>query len=845
MPGYHAGPGNLLGLPMPIRGWSYVDSWYLARGYHPVITPDQQWRVYVDLHGNLWQNDIGQKGAYPINRSDGGHGGVLGGLFDNAVPIAFIAAIFTAGASLSIVAEDGALIQLSGPGADAATTAAAAGGTAAAANAASATASASAAAANTASTATNTISALIGDAGNSLLGSLGDLTGSIGDFVTSARDTLTGILGPIADTVNQVANIARTINEQLIQPIVGPIQSIIANYKALTDVLNRDLSSGITGILKIPGDIANALTSVDASFQRAIAQLGAGNSDLVSKLLIPALVGKSGKALGDLHPLFASALAPASERFSAPPAFALTGGTDLSPWLKHVSEEADKLYSSDNLFAVGLRFAMSAGAVLADLLVKWKPFYELAEEQTRTAAGIRKFDPATVLKLYTAGEVDHASAVAELRTHGFSEERVIALLNSTRELFTTGQVVDLYRRRYIDNVTAEAMLATQGWIAEDIRTLLDSSPSEMSESMLIELTRRKLLSPQEAQVSLERQGYRQLDAQLMVSTAFHLLGAQDIIALHDRASIESRGAGFAALSSAPPQSFSEYASELGINDEAAQVLWSNHWQLLSPALACQAYFRGYINRTQLDQCLAAASIPPELHNNYVDLQRPQLPARMIVSMMGKGALSELDAMTALERLGYDQVSANTIVSANRAATKPTHAAVSAHLHGLTQATVLQLYDAGTIDKGHAGAMLAGLGWDGAAVDATLQLHDVRAAHTERMAEVEVILANVRAGVLDTETAMGELGKLNLTNAELEKALAKLTTARTLQAKLPTEAQLLAMHKAGIVDDVETTATLKAMGYSDTWSARLIQLEASRGTKQTAARSAPSTPAAGS
>lgn len=807
-----------MGLPLTDAEWQLLES---ISSVPPEAGAPAVWNDFV---ARVEDNESGSSDLLPglvVTLLTGGQGGATFGQLVTGGNVGAGAAI-DAGALGA-----GAVIAGSGVIAGSAV------GTAAAAGAGASASAAATTAATTQAAATASTEATLASSVATFTSSLQSITGPIHDFVSSASGIVSDIVGPVGDAIHSINGIVQEINDGLIKPIVGPIQSIVANYSALTDVLHRDLGAGLSGILKIPGDIANALTSVDASFARAMDMLGQANSSIVRQILVPALMGASGHALGDLHPLFQSALAPATGKFSPPPQIALGESPNLEPFKQWVEEQQKLLADESSLPALFFSTLFKVVGVLEGLAAQREPYVELWREEIARNFPTKKIDPATVIALYQRGELSHTDAMNEMRVQGYSESRALALLASQQALPDTARVLSLFSRRWLDNVEAKKALEAHGWTDDDIDTLLNSSYTELGAEALLELVRRGELKPEEAQVALERQGYRQADAQLAVSTAYHLLGLQDIVQLHDRAQIASSGQGFAALSAKAPQSFLDYASEVGVNEANAQVLWSNHWQLLSPALACQAFFRGYINRTQLGQSLAAASLPVELHDNYIDLQRPQLPARMIVSMLGKGAISGSDAMTYLERLGFDQVNANLLVRANEAAKKPTHAAVADTLHGLTQQTVLQLYDAGTIDRGHAVGMLGSLGWGHDAIEATLSLHDVRAAHTERLAEIAVIVSNVKAGTLDLNGAQAELGKLNLTNAELAKALAQVNTARTLQAKLPSEAQLIKMHKDGIISEAEAMTTLQLMGYSELWAGRLIQLEAFSGKTKAA------------
>lgn len=674
----------------------------------------------------------------------------------------------------------------------------------------------------------------IGGSISSALGTLQEsqssILGGLGDVIKSVKDTIGPILQSVGGVVHDVANTVRDINEGVIKPIVGPINEAIDTFKALRQILERDLKDGIKGILRIPEDVSNALGSLDATITRSLQMLGLQNSDALTRIMVPAMRGADGRTMGDLNLTIESVLANAPGTFTPPPRVHLEEGPNIEAFKEWVRKQQEELYAEKSLPGLIVNWLSRGVAVIEGLAVERRPFLKLWEEEAFRAAGVERYDPATALRLYGDDVISEQDCIEEIRAAGYSETRAKALVEGVRQLPNTSQALEWYRNRWIDSVTATKMLRTANWSEQDIELLLNSSYRVLAAGDLVELMRRGLLSTAEVQGELERQGYRQFDANLLVRSSSRLLGLQDLIQAYDRASVEHQGIGFDTLRQAAPPELKAQGAALGIEPGDVDVLWANHWRLLTPELACRAYFRGYINLPMLREALASYSIPAELHENFIDLQRPVLSYRQILQLVQHGIISEGDGVAELRKLGYGDVNANYIVQLELHAAKPGAAQQADTTHGLTQATVLSLYDSGTITDDEASKLLAELGWVDEAIASTLLLHQVRAASAERQSSIDLVIARAKAGLFTYEDAIGELGNLSLTSAESTKAVARLTSEVTQHTKLPSESQLLAMWKHGLLSETATLQALTLLGFSEAWASLLLQLEAERGTR---------------
>jgi hypothetical protein len=251
-------------------------------------------------------------------------------------------------------------------------------------------------------------------------------------------------------------------------------------------------------------------------------------------------------------------------------------------------------------------------------------------------------------------------------------------------------------------------------------------------------------------------------------------------------------------------------------------------------MAVEASFRGIIGANELNGALAAAAIPEELRLAYVDVQRPMLSFRTLPNMVKLGIMTQSEAEDYIRRLGYSDPDANRIIKlALPKAAAPAPAQADA-LHGLTQTTVLSLYDAGTLDNATAAGLLesTGIGVDAAAL--SLQLHDLNNQAAERKAASDAVVAQATVGQLSYDEAQSQLFSLGLTSAEVNKATAALDKALLVKVKLPSEDKLLAMYKAGLLGRADVVLDLQSLGYSSIWAELVVKLSEVKPDASTAA-----------
>lgn len=671
----------------------------------------------------------------------------------------------------------------------------------------------------------SSITADVSTAFDSLTGSIGDIVGNIGDIIGSVSDTVGSLVSSVSDTFHQVTSLVNNINENLIKPITGPITSILENYKTLQEGLTRDLHSGVTGLLRIPQDIAGALTSVDATMSRTVAMLGAQNADLVASKVVPGLATAGAEPMEKTRAGIANGL----EAY---------GSNERDHALHHIHDDPS-VQNIDNVANIALGVLKGeygwlghiVGAtldvlmMLPTLLTYQEPKTELYHQIGRRKWPTTALEIADTLAALRRGILDRPDAMQELSGHGLNTDRIAVLEELERLLPGEAEALDWQARGIIDADGVRQVLTARGWRADDQARMIQAHKRLPAIAEAITWYHRGLIGAPELYDIMGAYDLREADKARSEEATWALPGAADVFAYMDRKAAISGNVAPFSLNTPPEQGVLDELRRIGIPERTADLLWVNHFQLLPAPLAVHAWFRGYINRTQLEGCLSAAGLVREQWQNYIDLQRPLLPARSIPAYIAAGVISEGEGIDIIRHSGYDDVTAQRIVNFAKTKHHPvtTPAAASA-LHGLASGAVMALYDAGTIDRSQAHNLLVESGQSEEAADLNLQVRDIHNQVAERNAEADLVVSRALAGQTTFDQAQSQLDALGLTTSEIARHTRQMHRLLIDKTKIPSESQILSMYKKTLITRDRAAEVLSIMGYSPEWAELLIKLE---------------------
>lgn len=671
------------------------------------------------------------------------------------------------------------------------------------------------------------ITSSITDAASSAFGSLSDsldgIIGGIGDAISSVSDTLGSLVSNVSSVFHNITQTVQDINENLIKPITGPITSILENYKALQGELTRDLHDGVGGLLRIPQDIGNALTSIDATMARTVSMLGAANQTVIHEELGPGVGAGTKEGVDHTRAAIGASLDgyTTDERDHA---------------IKHIREDpsiealdglAEKILGilkgeygyTGKVIGVVIDVLMMIPHLLLFQEPKSRHYHHLGNAKWPTET----LDAATALVAWRRGIIGEEDADKELASAGFNPDRILALKAINRQLPPEESLLSWAEKGFIPRDSLFAALAAHGWREDDAARMVDGHKRLPDVGTAIRWKRRGFIGQEELNELLLANGLRFADTLRYIEDDAKQPGAGDVIAYMDRKPAIAANVAPESLNRMPEQAVLDELAALGIREREAALLWVNHFQLLDPASAAQAWFRGYISLSQRNALYHAAGLVSEQWDNFTDLQRPLFTVRNVPTLLVAGIITPAQAMDILRHVGYTDIDADRMVRYAVGKKKPDATPQADALHGLTSGTVTSLYDAGALDREQASALLIEMGFSEEAAQLSLTLRDVNNQAAERAAESALVIAQARSGHYTFEQAQTQLMQLGLSTREIAQALGTLERSLTARTKLPSEAQLVAMFKHGILSRVALADTLGLLGYSDSWSELLIQL----------------------
>lgn len=663
----------------------------------------------------------------------------------------------------------------------------------------------------------------IGDAFSSFSNGVSDVLGGISSIISDVSSSVKSFIDPIADVIRETTDLVNQINDEVIKPIVEPIRGIIETVDALMAEIRRDLDAGIKGLLQLPQDITNALNSVDAIMQRTVQQLSAANIETINKTVVPALMGAASAPLGDLTKIFTDPIQKFHEQEKDLPPIRLPEDVNLTDYQERLIKGFERFDNGTDTITVWCRNLLTVLSWPLYFQYTNQHFLELLAEQARRKHPTSRLTPSQAIEAYRRGVIPAIEATQEMESAGFDTARIATLSRLAEAQPSYAQIVEKMRRDIITREQANEEMQKLGYTADEALALLVASLVIPGPSQIQQYMHRGVIDEEGARTFYKWLGYDVEETNRALAVSDELPSLSAIVENVVRNEAAKAGIATQSLTSIPPDSVLRAGRQLGLSSESIEAAWTNHWTLLPVNLITAAYFKGLINHSQLIGALRSAAVPDDLHAVWIDMQRPLIPSRTIPSMLVHNVIDEVQALRLLEAQGFSSVDAELYIKYAKATetTSPTTADES--LHGLTQSTILNLYDQGAIERSATIKLLTDIGIGIEAAALAVQLVDIKTQAEERAALVDFVIAQAKANVLTTDQAQQELFAAGLTNTEVTKAVSKLLAQTRVKDKLPTRAELDQMYNAGVLGDADYADALNTLGYSTGWAQRFLAL----------------------
>lgn len=674
------------------------------------------------------------------------------------------------------------------------------------------------------SKASSAISAAISSANiAALIGTVSAIITTITDVVGGFAGLIGTVIGPILNVVESVNTLAASIETNIIGPIVRPIISSIHNTENLVKTIDRLVDQGLSGLIEIPKAITDALTGIEATWARSTIALAKANSEIVTRDLVPPMVSAIAPGFESIKTqLFTSAstlgLNP-DQSTRIPINEALMDVFKGEPWasLHNMVQHPDGFWELCVWVLVsGLQFVY-AGASSAIALI------EEGEIQSRFANPTKILGPSEVLAMYERGILNSNDAFRELKRNGLNDDRSVALRELSRPLPSPNEALTWWLKGFIKETERDDIMRKNGWNDEVIKLSVLTAQPALGEQTLLDWLARELITRDTFDAGMRGKGYN------VGTTARILKDALDEPQINTTINwwwsrVAAQGDWFASTyASLPPTEVITAGRRTRVDPTETLRRWQSQFAAMPVGTAIELFFRGEINRAQVEIVVQQNGYPKDMTALLIKAQSPLLPTRSIPGLVAKGSITVAEGMERLKERGFTLEDSTILLTA---ATEELANALNADPTEQTKITASQARDAyrdGVIDEVTVRGILAAIHLSDADIEFMLALDNFNIANKLRKDEIDTIKAEVSLGILTVDDAGQALFTLGLTDPEVLRVVATLKQTQRQNAKLPDLSLLTRMAKASLIKQTEYLSGLRALGYSAPWDELIVDL----------------------
>lgn len=661
------------------------------------------------------------------------------------------------------------------------------------------------------------------------------VSGALGTAATTIANSVKDVLTPIEGVVNSVATEVQQITDQYIIPISNTVNSFVTTIGTLTTAIEQDLKEGLSGIVNIPGQLANGLTTLDASLQRTLQQLPDALKTGVSQVLVGTATDSLGTPLVSIGESFTSVSGSDvrkttfSDHVKLPEPGVLAASADA---LKALWAQIQNLFSSvlghgqDNVNAIKAQLAdvpfmlgdmveipttllLLAGSIVAELY----PLYQYEIGQANGALGLAKLAPGDAIQAWLRQYIDDDTLTQELQVNGWDAQRIQVMKDLQIQLLDVATVLDMYFRGIVQEDDLRANLLQHGFAPPDQDALILQAYRVTDVQGAVKGWLYGTLSSDQLTASLKQNRFTDNEIQLFYSTVLRPENAAELIERKKRTTLWTSNLILdQSLLTAPPDVV-QAAQNDALSPQVATDLWMTQFTVPPLEYWLQLYFRGVRTHTELMAAMDYYKVPAEWRDDFIQANSALIPYRTIPTMLAAGLITEAYAQQQLAAHGFP-LQAQEALLKYAGIHKNTAAATSASdLKSISVATARTAWNDGALTDDQYAQVLEAHGFDAATVALTLQVEKMEQAIKTRQQTAQDIVNEAAVGFITVDQAKQQLNSDGYTQAEQAKYLKQIARAKGATAKLPSRTDLKDFWKAQIIQESDYQAGMTALGYS--------------------------------
>lgn len=649
----------------------------------------------------------------------------------------------------------------------------------------------------------------IGKIVKGILDAIGPVIEKIGTVIANAIKNLPEIIHNIATTIQR-------INDTLIQPIANVILKTYTTIATLTVAIERDLHSGLAGILAIPGQIAGGLTTIDATLQRTLQQLGIINVDTINSTWKPIIDGSIGGPLSSIATSLGTTTNPGQLTTTYSAIDKLGTQCGVNNFNEQIAAFRGDPNDQPGWYNWLVRGFMDIITSFGTIYGWWQNVSEVGKQQANLQCAIQLLPISSTIEAWKRGFLDDATLQAELAKQGINADRAKVFTDLSKFLEPSDTLIDYFFRSIINDSDLTKGLQDLGYTAPQIQALKEGAQNLPQTTEILRWRHFGLIDDNTAKTMLQQLRWRSEHADAILATEQQRVTAKDRANLDGRLNATQLGWLVSTMLAQTPQEVIDAGRRDGLSDDNIRLLWQSHWNTPGYDAIIQSYFRGMRTRTEVGYAMTEDGVPPELWDELIEIRRPLIPYRSVPTMVKAGVMSEARAATVLAQHGFSLEDINSLLALIGVQKSTVKTAAASAVHAVSISNARSLFDQGAISEDQYVAILEEHGYTPELAKTTADVEAVAAHVKQRKQLIADSLAEVIGGVTTLQSAIQFLQNQGATDAEIARF--EVAAAKSLRhnQKSPSEPELAKFLKAGLISQDAYTNELQRQGWATQW-----------------------------
>jgi len=670
----------------------------------------------------------------------------------------------------------------------------------------------------------DTLSNAVAGIGNVLADVVKGLVGGLKDAI----EALGSVIGDIAVAIrSSVSDLIAAIRENGVSAIIPVLQLIatqIGNVRGIIAALHTDIALGVQSILLLPTQIHDSLASIEATFKRALQELGIKTMPKIDTGVVFDDLPLPAQFLQSIHAFVSDpGLLPSIGSLFPNLSSSVIGCFDptIMASISRIKQDAANAPIWMKWIWWGLMDVFIASATVISY---GKKLIEEGDRVVNKLCPVKELDPFDAVQANLRGLFSGGEYHDELLAQGYSTHRADILRALATNRLQVDVILDgLFRGNISDN-SATDQLHALGYTDDQVSILkanahlipnLEDILRWKDYGVIDESTARGLMSVLRLEPAFQDRVLQSYQAQETVNDEILTNGRK-----------EASGLGFLAdtFGGETPSEVLSAATRERLTSGNVRLKWMEHWNLPSYLTIIQSYFRNFRTLDSVQNIMRCESIPPEFWDELIKLQRPLIPFRSLPGFLAAGIMSEADVVLELSAHGFDPLHIEWILKYAAKSKKTPASPAATALANLSLQTAKTLFEDGVITQDQYKSILEAHKLTPELADLQIQAELLSLHAKQRKVQIETFVEEVLVGQITIDDALAQLHQQGFTQAEILSFQTKVRKQQASSVKHPSIAELRIFIKAQLISLTQFKNELQLQGWRDPWLTAWVALE---------------------